>query len=321
MMQKTLTYSHTLLVPLTRSCAAGCSYCTFRNDDPHLLTFDEIESLIRKTIDTGLCEVFLTSGQSLDSLDNVRGQWIDRGYPTFFQYVRDICQLVLENQLIPTLDIGPLTMTELEMLAPYLPSYRLLLENINTDFCRTQQPGKNIDEKIEALSDAGLLHLPTTTGLLLGAGEDVDDNIDTLDAIAEMHGRHGHIQNIVLQYVAGTAQNVRMETVERLIAYSRQVMPDVHVTLPVHAPSLWFDALSQQIDDIGHVFEGQDGIRWNQASEKLAEVQRTMQRRQCLLKPRFPVFPHKFAARTTGETLRSVMQSWLNKKDYSYYLD
>lgn len=321
MTQKTLTYSHTLRVPLTRSCAAECAYCTFRHDDPHLLTFDEIEGLIRKTIDTGLCEVLLTSGQSLDSLDRVRSQWIERGYPTFFQYVRDICQLVLENQLIPTLDVGPLTMTELEMLAPYIPSYYLLLENINTDFCRTQQKGKSIDEKMEALSDAGLLHIPTTTGVLLGAGEDIDDNIDTLDAIAEIHGRHGHIQNVVLQHVAGTTQDIRMETVERLIAYSRQVMPGVHVTLPVHAPSVWFDALSLQLDDIGHIFEGQDGIRWNQPPEKLAEIQRTMQRRHCLLKPRFPVFPDQFAFRSTGETLRSVVQSWLNKKDYSYYLD
>ncbi len=321
MTQKTLTFSHTLLVPLTRSCGADCTYCTFRNDDPHLLTFDEIENLIRQTIDTGLCEVLLVAGQSLDRMDAVCQQWLERGYPTFFQYVRDICQLVLENQLIPTIDIGPLTMTEIEMLAPYLPSYRLFLENINTEFCQKIQKGKDIDEKMEALSDAGLLQIPVTTGILLGAGENVEDCIDTLDVIAEVHGRHNHIQNVVFQYVAGTRADLRIETVERLIAYCRQIMPDVRVSLPPHVPPSWLDAISSQIDDIGNVFEGSDGIRWDQASDKLAEIQRAMQRRHCLLRPRFPVFPHKFAGRSTGESLRSVMQSWLNKKDYSYYLD
>ncbi len=316
-----LTYSHTLLVPLTRSCGASCQYCTFKNDDPHLLTFDEMEDLIRRHVNSGLCEVMLASGQSLDAVAKVRQQWMDRGYASFVHYVRDLCQLVLENQLIPSLQIGPLAMPEMETLAEYVPSFRLSLENINAEFCKTIQSEKSLDAKVESLSDAGLIQWPTTTGLLLGLGEDLEDCIDTLDAIAEVHGRYRHIQNVVFQHVVGSDDPpVRAEDLERLIGYARRVLPDVRVSMPASAPGNWLDTLVPQIDDLDNVFEGYDGLRWDRSFEKLAEIQRDMQRRGRSLRPRFPVFDHHFRTRSMNSSLQSVLGEWLNKKDFAYYL-
>src|SRR5581483_12024073 len=46
---------------------------------------------------------------------------------------------------------------------------------------------------------AGELRIPFTSGILVGIGESEEDRIASLEALAELHARHGHIQEIILQ--------------------------------------------------------------------------------------------------------------------------
>ena len=50
--------------------------------------------------------------------------------------------------------------------------------------------------RIEA---AGRLKVPFTTGILIGIGETRAERIDSLLAIDELHRRHGHIQEVIIQ--------------------------------------------------------------------------------------------------------------------------
>ena len=46
---------------------------------------------------------------------------------------------------------------------------------------------------------AGELKIPFTTGILVGIGETEEERVASLEAIAAVHERHGHIQEVILQ--------------------------------------------------------------------------------------------------------------------------
>ncbi len=323
MPETVLTYSHSLMIPLTRACGAHCAYCTFKTSDTHLLTFDEIESLLRTHVNTGISEVLLSSGQALGSVPEVERQWTDQGYASFAHYVRDIEHLILENQLLPSLDIGPMTYAELELIAPYTVSVSLLLENVNNAFMKTLQKNKSIDAKIETLSDAGLLQIPVSTGILIGLGESVSDLRATLDVIAELHGKYRHVQTVVFQYAHITntafAPSFRYEDLRDLLAYAASILPEVPVSVPVNAPPFWTEAVPLGIRDIGRVFEGLNGIEWDKPAPKLTEIEKTLSKKNIVLKPRFPVTAGNFKKFQFTGPLLETLDEWMNKNEYAYY--
>lgn len=319
----TLTYSHGLMIALTRSCGAACQYCTFKLDGSELLTFDQVENLIREHVNSGICEVVLSSGQSLEAVPDIKTQWSDRGYSSYSAYVRDICQLVLENGLLPTIDIGPLTFAQIEEVAPYVAAIHLPVENVNPDFCRAFQTNKSIDSKIESLSDAGLLGVPVHTGLLLGLGETQSDRIATIDAIAEISSRHGHVQSVSFQCVINSSDDMRlgigMDELQKLLAYCKNVIPTVPRAVPFNSPNRWVDALASDVDDIGVAYEGYDGIDWKKTYPKLTEMERSLARRGYALRPRFPITAETYRKRGVSEHIDSVLSEWLKKKEFQYY--
>ena len=46
---------------------------------------------------------------------------------------------------------------------------------------------------------AGELHIPFTTGLLLGIGETPQDRLSDLEALLQLHQRYGHVQELIIQ--------------------------------------------------------------------------------------------------------------------------
>lgn len=318
-----LSYLHSLMIPLTRACGANCRYCSFRQDDTRMLTFDGIESLIRKYYNTGIMEVLVESGQSLEKIPAVRQQWEDQGYSSFAHYLRDIGQLALENHLLPSLEVGPLTFSELEIVSPVIASVSVMIENVSPELAKSVQPGKSIDAKIETLSDAGLLQIPAHTGLLIGIGESFQDLTAAVDVIAEIHAKYRHIQSVTLQFVhsgSGAFSPVlRFEDFCALIRYCRANLPGVAVSVPVTAPAYWTEAIDQGIDDLGRLFEGTDGIDWEHDYPKITEIEKQLARKGCAVRPRFPARPGSFEMLHRSDKLWAVCREWLNKNDYAYY--
>ena len=323
-MQKTLlTYSHSLLLPLTRSCGIHCRYCTFKHNDGLLMTFDEIENYLQKYAASGICEVVVNSGQALDKVPDITDKLNKLGYTSFTEYVRDICHLILENGLLPSVDIGPLSSAQLEMLAPYISSVTLLLENINNEFVATIQEGKSIDEKLECVSDAGLLNIPVTTGLLVGAGETIDDGFATLGAIEELHEKYKHIQSVVFQPVISDGRfqvsEIVNEEMQLLINYSKKIMPDVAVSIPIQSAWPWLDTNISGVDDLGHIFEGTDGTDWSKPFPKLTEIGRMAGKKGYDLKARFPIFETMYKRVHVSEKMQLTINQWIDKKEYMSY--
>ena len=48
-------------------------------------------------------------------------------------------------------------------------------------------------------SAAGELRIPFTSGILVGIGETEEERVASLEALAAVHARHGHIQEVILQ--------------------------------------------------------------------------------------------------------------------------
>ena len=60
-------------------------------------------------------------------------------------------------------------------------------------------PDKVPSARLATLKAAGELGVPFTTGILIGIGESLEERIDSLFAIREIHEQYGHIQEVIVQ--------------------------------------------------------------------------------------------------------------------------
>jgi FO synthase len=213
-----ITYSRKVFIPLTNLCRDYCGYCTFRRDpgDPgaHTMTPDEVLEIAKAGEKLGCTEALFSLGdkpellfpemrETLRNLGHNSGH--NSGYNSTLHYLEEMCKLVLcETNLLPHANPGLMSSTWLRRLAAYSPSLGLMLENTSEALLRPGGSHDNAPDKVPAkrlrtIEEAGKLKIPFTTGLLIGIGETLEDRIDSLLAIRELHTRYGHIQEVIIQ--------------------------------------------------------------------------------------------------------------------------
>jgi len=92
----------------------------------------------------------------------------------------------------------------MEALRRSNPSLGLMLETISERLALPGMPHDNAPDKrpllrLKVLEQAGRLRIPFTTGILIGIGETLDERVESLLAIRELHARFGHIQEVIIQ--------------------------------------------------------------------------------------------------------------------------
>ena len=60
-------------------------------------------------------------------------------------------------------------------------------------------PDKLPEARLETIRLAGELAVPFTTGILIGIGETREERLEALEAIAALHDRYGHLQEVIVQ--------------------------------------------------------------------------------------------------------------------------
>ena len=60
-------------------------------------------------------------------------------------------------------------------------------------------PTKHPAQRLATIEAAGELKIPFTSGILVGIGETEDEQVDSLEALAALHARYGHLQEVILQ--------------------------------------------------------------------------------------------------------------------------
>jgi len=257
---RTVTYSRKVFIPLTNLCRDKCAYCTFARapGDPlaKTLTPDEVLAIARAGREAGCKEALFSLGERPELVHAAAREQLARlGYETTVDYLAAMTRLVFEEtDLLPHPNPGALTEAELGRLRPWAGSMGMMLENVSPRLMEKGQahfgcPDKAPGRRLATLEAAGRLRIPFTTGILIGIGETREERVDSLIAIAEIHRRYGHIQEVIVQNFR-RKPDIRFRAKDepsalemaRTIAVARLILPpEVSLQAP---PNLTPDAYS-----------------------------------------------------------------------------
>ena len=182
---------------------------------------------MRRLATRQVVEILVLSGE-IHPNSSKRQIWLER--------IKEICQLALSLEFLPHTNVGPLSYSEMKSLKQVNVSMGLMLEQITPKLLKTvhaNAPSKNPINRIQQLEQAGELKIPFTTGLLIGIGETDTDRLESLEAIAKIHRKWGHIQEVILQpHSLGNQQsyqneNFSIEELPNLIANAKKILPDL----------------------------------------------------------------------------------------------
>jgi 7,8-didemethyl-8-hydroxy-5-deazariboflavin synthase CofG subunit len=267
-----ITYSRKVFLPLTNLCRDYCGYCTFRRDtgDPgaHTMTPEEVLSVARAGEKLGCTEALFSLGDKPELLfPEMRDTLRHLGYKSTLQYLEAMCELILrETTLLPHPNPGLLSAEWITRLSAVSPSMGLMLETTNTSLLEVNAAHDNAPDKVPSkrlrtIEEAGKQNVPFTTGLLIGIGETLDDRVDTLLAIRELHERYGHIQEVIVQNFRakpGTPMRNWPEPTQgemlRTVAVARLLMPNMNIQAPPNLSAPYYDdLLDAGINDWGGI--------------------------------------------------------------------
>ncbi len=263
-----VTWSPKVFIPLTHLCRDRCGYCTFaqppaRAAAPYLSP-DEVLDIARAGAAGGCHEALFTLGERPELRYPVAQDWLRaRGHETTVDYLVAMCRLVLdETGLLPHANAGALHRDELARLRKVSASQGMMVESLRSDLAaHAGAPDKDPERRLATLETAGELSIPFTTGILVGIGETRADRLAALEAIAEAHRRHGHVQEVIVQNFlpkAGTAMHRAAPCPPKELTWSiaaaRLVLPDdVHLQAPPNLSDEFGPLLDAGIDDWGGV--------------------------------------------------------------------
>ena len=195
-----VTYSRNYTISLSRTCQCYCKYCAFATHKAHLYSPDEVDGLIGEAAKRRAKELLVLTGEKPEVNAEVRERLRAYGHDDFVSYVAWTCERALERGVLPHTNLGALDKEDLGRLREVTASQGLMLESINPDLVVHQgSPTKHPAKRLETIRAAGELRIPFTSGILVGIGETPGERVQALEALAEVHAEHGHLQEVILQ--------------------------------------------------------------------------------------------------------------------------
>jgi 7,8-didemethyl-8-hydroxy-5-deazariboflavin synthase CofG subunit len=335
---RTATYSRKVFIPLTNLCRQKCGYCTFSKApaDPlaHTMTPDEVLAVAEAGRQQGCKEAMFSLGEKPEEIyPQVREQLAHLGHRTMISYLRAMCELVLDQTgLLPHANPGVLTREELAELREVNASMGLMLESVSARLAAPGGPhwkcaGKVPSARLDTIAHAGELKVPFTTGLLIGIGETPQERVDSLLAIKELHARHGHIQEVIIQNLRvkqDTAmrrwQEPSVLDMARAIAVARLLLPTMNIQAPPNlTPEAYEFYLLAGINDWGGVSPvTADFINPEAPWPSIAELKAATEKAGFELRERLAIYP-EYLTRRNGflrEPFRQRVLAWTDHDGY-----
>ena len=207
----TVTFSKKVFIPLTRLCRDRCHYCTFvtvpgKLESP-FLSPDEVLAIAREGAALGCKEALFTLGDRPEDRWPEAKEWLEAaGYDSTLEYVRAMAIRVLEETgLLPHLNPGVMSWTEMSRLKPVAPSMGMMLETTSRRLFEEKgkahygSPDKDPTVRLKVIEDAGRLNVPFTTGILVGIGESLLERAESLFELRRLARAYGSIQEVIIQ--------------------------------------------------------------------------------------------------------------------------
>ena len=306
-----ITYSRKVFLPLTNLCRDYCAYCTFRHDSgepgAHTMTPDQVMEVVRAGERMGCTEALFSLGDKPELLfPQMRDTLRHFGYKSTLHYLEGMCEKVLrESNLLPHPNPGLMSAEWLERLSRVAPSMGLMLETTSARLLAKNAAHDNAPDKVPAkrlrvIEDAGRRKIPFTTGILIGIGETLEERVDSLVAIRDLHASYGHIQEVIIQNFRAKSGTPMAHWPEpdrgemlRTVAVARLLMPTMNIQAPPNLSDPHYaDLLDGGINDWGGVSPlTPDFINPEKPWPQLEQLQRHTEAKGFELRQRLPVYP------------------------------
>ncbi|ADB52580.1 5-amino-6-(D-ribitylamino)uracil--L-tyrosine 4-hydroxyphenyl transferase CofH [Conexibacter woesei] len=347
-MARRVTFSRNLTLSLSRSCQAYCKYCAFSTHQAHLHTPDEVLATIDRAARRGIKELLVLTGEKPEVNPVVAARLAEYGHADFTSYVVWACERALERGLLPHSNLGVLSKHDLGRLREVTASQGLMLESISERLMETVHAGsptKHPQVRLGTIRAAGELRIPFTSGILVGIGETEDERIASLEALAEVHREHGHIQEIILQnfvphdryygrdvggiadasareyWRTGVADGrpdlplpkwatpVTVADMRRLVQETRRLMPDVGIQIPPNLADWWDELIAAGATDLGGLSANGDHISPEHPFPSPHQVRKRLQRQGIALTERLCVYPQYIDAEWMAQGVLDVVKA------------
>src|ERR1700677_245292 len=308
-----VTYSPKVFIPLTKLCRDRCGYCTFAQAPAHVaspyMSLDEVMAVAQAGCDAGCAEALFTLGERPELRYDEAARWLAaRGYSSTVDYVATAAQMVLEGTgLLPHANAGALYEHELAQLRTVSASQGMMIEVLADIAAHRLAPDKEPQRRLDTLRWAGELKIPFTTGLLVGIGENREDRVRTLEAIALSHEEFGHIQEVIIQNFLPKPRTAMAhepvasdEECHWTIRAARLILPDsIHLQAPPNLSDDPTRLLDFGIDDFGGISPvTADHVNPERAWPALETLGSESAQRGFHLTPRLTVYPEYIGERT-----------------------
>ncbi|HTX08808.1 MAG TPA: 5-amino-6-(D-ribitylamino)uracil--L-tyrosine 4-hydroxyphenyl transferase CofH [Solirubrobacteraceae bacterium] len=354
-MRRRVTFSRNLTLSLSRTCRCYCKYCAFATHKAHLYSPEEVVGILDQAISRHhVKELLVLTGERPEVNPEVASRLASYGHADFTSYVVWVCERALERGLLPHTNLGVLSRDDLGRLREVTASQGLMLESINPDLVVHQgSPTKDPVVRLETIALAGELKIPFTSGILVGIGETEEERVAALEALAEVHGRHGHIQEVILQnYVphekyygrepaqiadAATrsywqsgvwdgphldapawACEVTVEDLKRLIGEVRRLMPGVGIQVPPNLSHWWIELVGAGATDLGGLSANGDHISPEHPFPSPSEVRKRLRVEGLALSERLCVYPEyidpEWVSRPVMDVIKASYWSFIPRR-------
>src|SRR5207302_1064983 len=312
-----VSFSKKVFIPLTTLCRDYCSYCTFRKDPgqpgAHFMTPDEVLALAERGRQAGCKEALFSLGDQPEKIFPEAREFLRRrGHSRTLDSLAAMCELVLEKTgLLPHANPGVMDRDALVRLKDSNVSVGLMLENVSPRLMRDGLPHAKAPDKVPTLrlrtiEEAGKRSMAFTTGILIGIGETMEERIDSLLAIREMHEKYGHIQEVIVQNFRAKPDIPMAHYAEPSLAEMLRVLAVARLILGAKMnlqapPNLSYDdfprLLDAGINDWGGISPvTKDFINPEAAWPQISRLQKETEARGFLLRERLAIYP-EFVAR------------------------
>jgi FO synthase len=298
-MRRRVTFSRNVTLSLSRTCQCFCKYCAFKTHQAHLHTPDEVVALLDGAVRRNVKELLVLTGERPEVNPEVAARLAAYGHADFTAYVVWACERALERGLLPHTNLGVLSKEDLGRLREVTASQGLMLESVRDDLVAHQgSPTKHPARRLETIRWAGELKIPFTSGILVGIGEDPVDRIRALEALAEVHAEHGHLQEVILQnfvphdsyygqepaeiadeaarryWATGIGEQpsrdlpswaqaggpISIEDMRDLIGTAQELLPGVGIQVPPNLADWWPELVAAGATDLGGLSANGDHI-------------------------------------------------------------
>ena len=310
----TVTFSKKAFFNIINLCKDTCSYCTYKAEPGEkklsLMSKQQITELLQLAKKYKCVEALFVTGEQPEQKYPEARSWLkENGFTSTVEYLIHASEQALELGLFPHTNAGNLNFEEMKELQKTNVSMGIMLENISERLTERGMPhylvaSKRPKIRLEILENSGKLKIPMTTGILVGIGETIEEIIDSILAIKQLHQKYGNIQEVILQNFQPKQDTVMKNTpsvdenyFKMVVALSRIIMPEMNIQIPPNlSPKSYQSFLSVGINDWGGISPlTPDFVNPEFSWPEINKVEEYSKKAGFNLKCRFPVYPEFFS--------------------------